>query len=238
MSAFDALFRLEDDLAASALEIQRRDGAARQSAESRYAELLGEYEAQGGYDYQSQMERVVLGCRTSARYAGHAGVAGERRRADSRRTRPRTPRRPRSSGDGRADKLPGLRRAELAGRLLVGLQVRRAGGVARPLLPRPRLHRDVGDRARPAATLSWQLLEVPRLEDRSGSAAEQGVRASARVHRQGGVFHPALQSGSAVARGQGTGDTTGLGWSASRLHSRTRRSVSAMRRRPGPGTSW
>lgn len=61
MSAFDALFRLEDDLAASALEIQRRDGAARRRAESRYAELLEEYEALGGYDYQSQMERVVLG---------------------------------------------------------------------------------------------------------------------------------------------------------------------------------
>ena len=61
MSAFDALFRLEDDLAASALEIQRRDGARRRRAESRYAELLEEYEALGGYDYQSQMERVVLG---------------------------------------------------------------------------------------------------------------------------------------------------------------------------------
>ena len=61
MSAFDALFRLEDDLAASALEIQRRDGDARRRAESRYAELLEEYEALGGYDYQSQMERVVLG---------------------------------------------------------------------------------------------------------------------------------------------------------------------------------
>ena len=61
MSAFDALFRLEDDLAASALEIQRREGDARRNAESRYAELLEEYEALGGYDYQSQMERVVLG---------------------------------------------------------------------------------------------------------------------------------------------------------------------------------
>ena len=60
-SAFQKLFDLEDELAASALDIQRRDGEARRKAEARYAELLEEYEALGGYDYQSSMDRVVEG---------------------------------------------------------------------------------------------------------------------------------------------------------------------------------
>ena len=61
MSVFEGLFELEDELAASALEIQRREGGERSRAEARYSELLAEYEAMGGYDYQSQMERVVQG---------------------------------------------------------------------------------------------------------------------------------------------------------------------------------
>ncbi len=60
-SAFQNLFDLEDALADSALEIQRGDGEARRRAESRYAQLLEEYEALGGYDYQNSMERVTEG---------------------------------------------------------------------------------------------------------------------------------------------------------------------------------
>ena len=60
-SAFQKLFDLEDELANSALEIQQRDGAAQRRAETRYAQLLEEYEALGGYDYQNSMERVVEG---------------------------------------------------------------------------------------------------------------------------------------------------------------------------------
>ena len=60
-SAFDGLFRLEEELAASALEIQRAKRQDQRRAEMRYAELLADYEALGGYDYQSQMERVALG---------------------------------------------------------------------------------------------------------------------------------------------------------------------------------
>ncbi len=60
-SAFDGLFRLEEELAASALEIQRAKRQDQRRAETRYAELLSDYEALGGYDYQSQMERVALG---------------------------------------------------------------------------------------------------------------------------------------------------------------------------------
>ena len=47
-TAFQQLFDLEDELAASALEIQQRDGSARRQAETRYAQLLEEYEALGG----------------------------------------------------------------------------------------------------------------------------------------------------------------------------------------------
>ncbi len=60
-SAFQKLFDLEDELAASALEIQQRDGAAQTRAETRYAQLLEEYETMGGYDYQNSLERVVEG---------------------------------------------------------------------------------------------------------------------------------------------------------------------------------
>ena len=60
-TAFQQLFDLEDELAASALEIQQRDGSARRQAETRYAQLLEEYEALGGHDYQNSMDRVVEG---------------------------------------------------------------------------------------------------------------------------------------------------------------------------------
>ena len=61
MSAFQPLFDMEEELAASALKIQSADDAERRRAESRYAALLEEYEALGGYDYQNRMERVVQG---------------------------------------------------------------------------------------------------------------------------------------------------------------------------------
>ena len=83
-SAFQKLFDLEDELADSALEIQRRDGAARQKAEARYAELLEEYEALGGYDYQGGMDRVVAGVGLSPETLdtpASAASGGERTRA-------------------------------------------------------------------------------------------------------------------------------------------------------------
>ena len=84
LSAFQYLFDLEDKLAASALDIQQRDGDARRQAETRYAELLEEYEALGGYDYQSGMERVVAGVGLSADALDTPAAAasgGERTRA-------------------------------------------------------------------------------------------------------------------------------------------------------------
>ena len=61
MSAFDRLFRLEEDLAESALDIQRHAGAGLRKVQARYSELLEEYEALGGHDYQNRMERVAQG---------------------------------------------------------------------------------------------------------------------------------------------------------------------------------
>ena len=61
MSAFSGLRRLEDALAASGLEIQRAETGERRQAERRYSELLQRYEAEGGYDYENRMERVVTG---------------------------------------------------------------------------------------------------------------------------------------------------------------------------------
>ncbi len=61
MSAFDRLFRLEEELAASALEIQHHAGSGLRRVQARYAELLEEYEALGGHDYQNRMERVAQG---------------------------------------------------------------------------------------------------------------------------------------------------------------------------------
>ena len=61
MSAFDHLFRLEEELAESALEIQRHAGGGLRRVQARYSELLEEYEALGGHDYQNRMERVAQG---------------------------------------------------------------------------------------------------------------------------------------------------------------------------------
>lgn len=61
MTAFSHLLRLEEDLAASGLDIQQTDGRERQDAERRYSSLLQQYETLGGYDYQNRMEQVVTG---------------------------------------------------------------------------------------------------------------------------------------------------------------------------------
>ena len=61
MSAFDELRRLEDALAASALEIQQAEARNRRKAERGYTILLQRYQDLGGYDYESRMERVAAG---------------------------------------------------------------------------------------------------------------------------------------------------------------------------------
>ena len=83
-SAFARLFKLEADLADTALDIQQRQGGARSAAEDRYSKLLEEYESLGGYDYQSQVERVAQGVGlTQETLDTQASVAsgGERTRA-------------------------------------------------------------------------------------------------------------------------------------------------------------
>ena len=61
MSAFDELRRLEEALAASALEIQQAEARNRRKAERGYTILLQRYQDLGGYDYESRMERVAAG---------------------------------------------------------------------------------------------------------------------------------------------------------------------------------
>ncbi len=58
-SAFAEIATLEEEIAAAALEIQHAAGRDRRRAETRYSELLANYEAVGGYDYESGMEKVV-----------------------------------------------------------------------------------------------------------------------------------------------------------------------------------
>ena len=83
-SAFAGLFDLENRLAETSLDIQRRTGGARRDAEARYAELLSEYETAGGYDYQALAERVVRGVGLSAEALdtpARKASGGERTRA-------------------------------------------------------------------------------------------------------------------------------------------------------------
>ena len=83
-SAFTRLFELEAELADTALHIQQRQDDARRDAEDRYSRLLEEYESLGGYDYQSQVERVARGVGlTQETLDTQASVAsgGERTRA-------------------------------------------------------------------------------------------------------------------------------------------------------------
>ena len=61
MQAFARLREVEDELASSALDIQVAADADRRQADRRYAALLHEFDALGGYDYQHRMERVVDG---------------------------------------------------------------------------------------------------------------------------------------------------------------------------------
>ena len=84
MTAFAEVLSLEDDLADSGLAIQQAEGEERRRAEARYSSLLRRYEALGGYDYRSLMERVTAGVGlTSETLATPAKDAsgGERTRA-------------------------------------------------------------------------------------------------------------------------------------------------------------
>ena len=82
--AFEEVRRVEDSLAESALEIEQAGDADRRNAERRYSSLLQRYDALGGYDYQSRMERVAAGVGLTpvgleTPYASASG--GERTRA-------------------------------------------------------------------------------------------------------------------------------------------------------------
>ena len=57
--AFHKLLALEQDLEASALELEQAGGRKRPEVEKRYAEQLRDYESLGGYTYENEMERMV-----------------------------------------------------------------------------------------------------------------------------------------------------------------------------------
>ena len=63
MVAFEELLALERAVADAAVEVTRSGG----DAERRYAALLSRYEAVGGYDYESSMQRVAAGVGLDAR---------------------------------------------------------------------------------------------------------------------------------------------------------------------------
>ena len=84
MSAFDHLRSVEDEMASSALEIQDASDQDRRQAERKYASLLEEYEALGGYDYQHRFDQVVDGVGLPADTLdtpANAASGGERTRA-------------------------------------------------------------------------------------------------------------------------------------------------------------
>ena len=84
MSAFDHLRTVEVEMAASALEIQDASDQDRRQAERKYASLLEEYEALGGYDYQHRFDQVVDGVGLPAETLdtpANAASGGERTRA-------------------------------------------------------------------------------------------------------------------------------------------------------------
>ena len=61
MIAFDGLIKLEKEIEDSASELGQSDERQRRRAERRYSSLVERYQAQGGHDYLSSMERVVDG---------------------------------------------------------------------------------------------------------------------------------------------------------------------------------
>jgi len=84
MTAFAELRNLEDELASSALEIERADAADQKRAERRYSSLLQRYEALGGSDYRNLMERATTGVGLSSEALetpANAASGGERTRA-------------------------------------------------------------------------------------------------------------------------------------------------------------
>ena len=140
------------------------------AAESRYAELLEEYEALGGYDYQSQMERVVQGVGLSLDTldtAASLASGGERTRAALARALLTDPDLLVMDEPTNYLDFDGLNWLE---GFLSDFKYAVLVVSPRPLLPRPRLHRALGDGARPSPALPGKLFQVPRSEGGAGGA--------------------------------------------------------------------
>lgn len=84
MAAFSGLKRLENLLAVTGLKIQQSSPDQRPQVERNYSEILLQYEAEGGYDYESFLERVATGVGLAGDTLdtpAHLASGGERTRA-------------------------------------------------------------------------------------------------------------------------------------------------------------
>ncbi|MBI4310260.1 MAG: ABC-F family ATP-binding cassette domain-containing protein [Chloroflexi bacterium] len=84
MTAYDGLRRLEEEMAGCTLAMQDDDPVVRRQAEARYAALAQQFEARGGYTFQSTLDRVVAGLglsREALRTPVASASGGERTRA-------------------------------------------------------------------------------------------------------------------------------------------------------------
>ena len=139
---------LEAELADTALDIQQRQGSARSAAEDRYSKLLEEYESLGGYDYQSQVERVAQGVGlTQETLDTQASVAsgGERTRAALARALLTDPDLLILDEPTNYLDFDGLNWLE---GFLSEFRYAVLGSIPRPVLPRSHLYRDLGAGAR------------------------------------------------------------------------------------------
>ena len=233
LSALDYLINLERDLAEAAHDLS----AGVEGAEERYTAAARPLR---GERLRLQLPRASVrgahGPRLPRGRVEQARSAAQRRPAQPPRPRQGAALRARPPAHGRADQPPRPRRAVLARRLPRALAAHALGHLARPLLPRPRRHADLG----------WSPRAVSRptratTRSRSSSAWRTS-RGSRRTSRRSRSTSPRSRTSSA-ATGPGSAPrrpraapSASPAWSASRRRglSATRSSTSRPR---APATS-
>ena len=240
MVAFEELLALERAVADAAVEVTRSGG----DAERRYAIAAVPLRGRRRLRLREQHAARRGRRRAGRQDAGQLGRDGERRRAHQGRARPRPAQRPRPARARRADQLPRLQGARLAGGLSPQDPPRLRRRLPRPVLPRRGGDPDLGPGARQPEVLLGQLHEVPGVEGRAAGPAGQGVRAATGVYRQGAVVHRPLPGRPTLEGGPRPGDeaeTAGARRRAaarpaehSRREERHREDAEGRRQRPGP----
>ena len=133
MQAFARLRQVEDELASSALDIQRAQPheSTQQRGAALLTSLLHDFEALGGYDYY--IPHGARGRRASdyprRRCATPSHLTASGGRADARRARPCAADRAGPARAGRADQLPRLPRSRLARRFSLWIHGRLHGRI-------------------------------------------------------------------------------------------------------------